>query len=132
MTRSYRFRGWRLAAIALVSAFLISTLALAQSAGNSGSISGTVLDPTGAVVPNATVEIRNPVTALIGRRLRMRGKVRFPNIPFNNYHLTVKATGFVSAVQDVELRSAVPVTAAITLQVSGSLTTVTVEAEAEI
>jgi hypothetical protein len=130
MTRSYRFRGWRLAAIALVSAFLISTLALAQSAGNSGSISGTVLDPTGAVVPNATVEIRNPVTGFDrSTTADAAGKFAFTNIPFNNYHLTVKATGFVSAVQDVEPRSAVPVTAAITLQVSGSLTTVNVEAE---
>ena len=34
----------------------------AQSTGNSGSISGTVLDPTGAVVAKATVEIHNPVS----------------------------------------------------------------------
>ena len=34
----------------------------AQNVGNSGSINGTVLDPTGAVVPKATVEIRNPVS----------------------------------------------------------------------
>jgi protocatechuate 3,4-dioxygenase beta subunit len=35
--------------------------AYAQS-GSSGSINGTVLDPTGAVVANATVEIHNPVS----------------------------------------------------------------------
>jgi len=36
--------------------------AYAQSSSNSGSINGTVLDPTGAVVPDATVEIHNPVS----------------------------------------------------------------------
>ena len=35
----------------------------AQSGGSSTSISGTVVDPSGAVVPNATVEIHNPVSA---------------------------------------------------------------------
>jgi hypothetical protein len=127
MTTSHQ---WRIAAIAIVSAFLITTLATAQSAGNSGSINGTVLDPTGAVVPNATVEIRNPVTGFDrSTTTDASGKFAFTNIPFNNYHLTVKATGFGSAAQDVEPRSAVPVTVAVTLQISGSMTTVNVEAE---
>jgi hypothetical protein len=30
--------------------------------GSSGSVNATVLDPTGAVVPGATVEIHNPVS----------------------------------------------------------------------
>jgi hypothetical protein len=117
-------------AIAVVLAFLITTLALAQSAGNSGSINGSVLDPTGAVVPSATVEIRNPVTGFDrSTTTDASGKFAFTNIPFNNYHLTITATGFASAAQDVEPRSAVPVTVAVTLQISGSMTTVNVEAE---
>src|SRR5262249_48659183 len=44
----------------LASAFCVGTCfaGAAQTAGNSGSLSGTVVDPTGAVVPNATVQIR--------------------------------------------------------------------------
>ena len=34
----------------------------AQSAGNAGTINGTVTDATGAIVPGATVSIRNPVS----------------------------------------------------------------------
>lgn len=34
----------------------------AQSGGSSTSVTGTVVDPTGAVVANATVEFRNPVS----------------------------------------------------------------------
>ena len=49
-------------ALAIV-AFIVSTgIANAQSGGGSGTINGTVLDPSGAVVANATVEIHNPVS----------------------------------------------------------------------
>ena len=41
---------------------LLVATAGAQSVGNSGSINGTVVDSTGAVVPKAKVEIRNPVS----------------------------------------------------------------------
>jgi hypothetical protein len=101
----------------------------AQSAGNSGSISGTVLDPTGAVVPNATVEIHNPVSHFDrSTTTDTSGNFSIPNVPFNPYHMTVKAEGFASTAKDVEVRSAVPVGVSVSLQVSGSTTSVTVEA----
>jgi Carboxypeptidase regulatory-like domain len=104
--------------------------ASAQSVGNSGSINGTVVDPTGAVVSKATVEIRNPVSGLDrSTTTDAAGKFAFTNIPFNPYHLVVTAEGFAAVVQDVEPRSAVPVSVAIKLQVAGSTTAVTVEAE---
>jgi hypothetical protein len=40
----------------------LSLYAYAQSGGSSTSITGTVADPSGAVVANATVEIHNPVS----------------------------------------------------------------------
>src|SRR5712671_3734043 len=122
-------RSWRFVAIAVISLFLASTFAVAQT-GNSGSVNGTVLDPTGAVVPNATVEIRNPVSGYDrSATTDSSGRFAFPNMPFNPYHLTVKAEGFASFTQDVELRSSVPVNLPIGLKVSGSTTAVTVEAE---
>ncbi len=122
-------RSWRFVAIAVISLFLASTFAVAQI-GNSGSVNGTVQDPTGAVVPNATVEIRNPVSGYDrSATTDTSGKFSFPNIPYNPYHLTVKAPDFAPYTQDVELRSSVPVNLAITLKVSGSTTAVTVEAE---
>src|ERR1019366_3744966 len=47
-----------------VLAFFASPLIHAQGVGNSASIAGTVLDPAGAVVPNAAVEIHNPISGL--------------------------------------------------------------------
>src|ERR1700751_5489280 len=104
--------------------------ASAQSVGNSGSINGTVVDPTGAVVAKAMVEIHNPVSGFDrSTTTDASGKFEFTNIPFNPYHLVVTAEGFAATVQDVEPRSAVPVSVSIKLKVSGATTQVTVEAE---
>ena len=119
----------RHAALAVFFVLLVGLLASGQSIGNSGSINGSVVDPTGAVVPKATVEIHNPVSGFDRSTVAdSSGKFAFTNIPFNNYHLAVKAEGFATYSQDVEPRSTVPVTVAIKLQVSGSTTMVTVEA----
>jgi hypothetical protein len=108
--------------------WLAAAMAGAQSAGNSGSIHGTVTDPTGAVVPHATVQIRNPVSGFERSKTTSdSGTFEFSNIPFNPYHLSVTAVGFASYAEDVEARSAVPVNLPITLQVQGSTTQVTVE-----
>ena len=66
----------------------------AQSGGSSTSVTGTVVDPTGAVVPNAVVEIRNPVSGFERTvTTDSAGKFTIPNIPFNPYHLTVDGVG---------------------------------------
>jgi hypothetical protein len=106
--------------------------ASAQSGGSSTSLTGTVTDPTGAVVANATVEIRNPVSGF-GRTATTDsgGKFTIPNIPFNPYHLAVTGPGFSPYAQDVDIRSVVPVNLNISLQVKGSAETVTVEGAGE-
>jgi len=119
----------RFAALAAVAAVLTVILASAQSVGNFGSVNGTVVDPTGAVVPKAAVEIHNPVSGF-DRIVTTdsSGRFEFTNVPFNPYHLTVSAPGFAIYVQEVEPRSSVPVTVSVKLQVGGSVTAVTVEA----
>src|SRR3974390_1077142 len=121
----------RLAVAALVAANLLFAVVLAaQSAGN-GSVSGTVTDPSGAVVANTQVELQNPVSGF-SRAVTSdsTGKFSFPNVPFNDYHFTVKAQGFASHVEDVSVRSVVPVNLNIALTVSASAESVTVEATA--
>jgi hypothetical protein len=110
--------------------FLVLTLhTYAQSGSNSGSVNGTVLDPTGAVVPNATVEVHNPVSHFDRSTTTDKsGNFTLPNIPFNPYHMTVTAAGFAPSAQDVDIRSIVSVSVKISLQISGSSTTVNVEA----
>ena len=70
------------------------------SQSNAGSIAGTVTDPTGAVVPNASVSINNPVsqyerTAATDRPVSVHQRAT-QSLP-----LTVSATGFGSVSQDV-------------------------------
>jgi hypothetical protein len=121
------------AAFVVVFFLALGLPAYAQSGGSSGSISGTVLDPSGAVVPNAGVEIHNPVSGYDrSTTTDSKGNFNFSNVPFNPYHMTVTATGFAQSAQDVEIRSVVPANVKINLQVTGSSTTVTVEAGADL
>ena len=121
-----------LTAVLMLVLYLAAALPVsAQSSGNSGSIDGTVFDPSGAVVANATVEIHNPVSQYDRRATTDdNGNFRFSNLPFNPYHMTASAPGFAAAVQDVEVRSAVPINIKISLQMTGSSTSVTVEGTA--
>src|SRR5229473_42596 len=106
--------------------------AYAQSGGSSTSVTGIVADPTGAVVANANVEIRNPVSGFVRTASTdSAGKFTIPNIPFNPYHLTVTGQGFAAYAQDVDVRSIVPININITLQIKGSSESVTVEATGE-
>src|SRR3984893_10876802 len=103
--------------------------AYAQSGGTSSGISGTVLDPSGAVVPNASVEIHNVVSGFDRTTTTdSKGNFSFPNVPFNPYHMTVTAAGFAQTAQDVEIRSALGVNVKVNLAVAGSSEAVTVEA----
>ncbi len=117
----------RLAILAIgIGLFLCATPGWAQ---NSAPITGTVVDPTGAVVPKASVEIHNPVSGYDRTTVTdTSGNFSFANVPFNSYHLTVTLSGFDSSVQDVDVRSSVPVTLKISLNLAGATSTVTVEA----
>jgi len=98
----------------------LSLSAYAQSGGSSTSVTGTVADPTGAVVANATVEIHNPVSGFERTTITdSSGRFTIPNVPFNPYHLTVTGQGFAAFGQDIDVRSVVPVELDINLRVAG-------------
>jgi len=123
----------KLVSAVVVAMFCLALCVISASAQTSGSssLSGVVSDPTGAVVPGATVEIHNPVSEFIrSTTTDSAGRFSFPSVPFNPYHLSVTVTGFAAYSQDVDVRSAVPLSLKITLQVVGSAETVTVQGEA--
>jgi hypothetical protein len=108
-----------------VAGFLCVPAVFAQT--GSGTVSGTVTDPTGAVVPGATVTIENPVSQYErSAAADAQGHFQFPNVPFNSYHMTVKAAGFASWVHDVNVRAGSPVNVAVTLSVGAAATTIQV------
>jgi hypothetical protein len=107
--------------------------AVVAQTGNSSTISGTVLDSSGAVVANAVVSIHDPVSGYErSTTTDSSGSFSFPDVPFNPYHMTVTAKGFAPYVQDVEVRSSVPVSVKISLALAGTATTVTVEVGADL
>src|ERR1700745_3493159 len=119
------------AAFLITCSMLLGPIANAQS-GNSTSITGTVLDPSGAVVVNAAVEVRNPVSGYSRSAVTdAAGKFTIPNVPFNPYHVTVTGQGFAAYAQDVDVKSSVPINLSINLKVTGSSEVVTVESTAE-
>ena len=125
------YRKSRPATFLLVLFFTVVTNALAQT-GNATSITGVVLDPSGAVIVNAMVDVRNPVSGFSRNAITdVAGKFTIPNVPFNSYHVMVTAKGFDAYAQDVDVRSTVPVDLSIALKVEGSSESVTVEANGE-
>jgi Carboxypeptidase regulatory-like domain/TonB-dependent Receptor Plug Domain len=106
--------------------FLCAAPGWAQS---SGVIEGVVKDPSGGVLPNAMVEISNPVSGYHREAITgTNGDFRFTNLPFNPYHLVVNAKGFTSYVQDVDVRSTVANTLDISLKLGTTAENITVEA----
>jgi len=115
----------------IILSIVLGPIAHAQS-GNSTSITGTVLDPSGAVVVGAGVEVRNPVSGYSRSAVTdAAGKFTIPNVPFNPYHVTVTGEGFAPYAHDVDVKSSVPINLSINLKVTGSSEVVTVESTAE-
>ncbi|HKM84680.1 MAG TPA: TonB-dependent receptor [Terriglobales bacterium] len=64
-------------------------------AGAGGSVSGTVKDASGAVIPNASVDATNFATGVRERvATNGRGFYSFPELPVGRYNIAVKKTGF--------------------------------------
>jgi len=115
-------------AVLILGFALCAPLGRAQS---SGTVEGVVKDPSGAPVPNATVEIHNPVSHFDRNTASdADGKFRFTSVPFNPYHLVVIATGFAPYVQDVDVRSLVTLSVSVNLKLATTTTEVKVEANA--
>ena len=96
---------------------------------NSGTVNGTVTDPSGARIAGAMVRLENPVTGYMQSVVAdAMGSFRLNNVPVNNYKLSATAPGFAAATQDVDVRNSLPITTNITLTVASAATTVTVEA----
>jgi hypothetical protein len=114
-----------LAPLLIVFAVLLAALPLpAQSAG---TIRGSVLDPSGAAIKGAMVQIQNPVSGYSKSTTSdSQGHFEFDNIPYNPYHVSAVAPGFQSADQDADVRSAIALELKFSLKIGTSTESVTV------
>ncbi|MGA2742365.1 MAG: carboxypeptidase-like regulatory domain-containing protein, partial [Bryobacteraceae bacterium] len=95
---------------------------------NSGTVHGSVLDPSGASIAGTVVTIHYIRSATSDSQ----GKFEFANVPYNNYHLTATAAGFQADTQDINVRSAVPIDLTINMTLGQEVQSVTVEAGADL
>src|SRR5437763_859021 len=107
--------------------------AAAQST-TAGAIGGTVKDPQGAVVQNATVTVKNEETnAEKTGTTDSEGRFNVPQLQPGNYTVTINATGFSAFTQQkvvVEVGRITPLD--VDLSVGGAAETVQVTSEAPV
>ncbi|MGD0629184.1 MAG: TonB-dependent receptor [Terracidiphilus sp.] len=119
----------------ILSIFILTIAALNASAqsGNAGAIRGAVTDPTGAVIPGATIHLTNPRSGLdrTGASDAL-GQFEFSNITFDNYQISVAANGFAPMHKAVDIHSVVGTTLKLVLQIATADSTVTVEAQGDL
>ena len=87
----------------LVCGLVVVFLALLSSASAqtvTGTLSGTVSDSAGAVIPNVPVAARNSETGLIRTvNTNSEGSYSMPFLPLGRYEVTVEAAGFQKIVK---------------------------------
>ena len=108
---------------------LAATLPGGQAATTAGTIDGIVIDPSGASVAGASVELKNPVTNFSREtKTDSNGTFHISNVPPNQYHVQITASGFQTYASDVAVRTAVPLRVKAQLALASSSEEVTVEA----
>src|ERR1700722_14880198 len=100
-----------IARILSVMVLALATVHVLAQGGSAGVIRGTVTDPSGAVIPNATVHLSNPRSGL-DRTVASDalGQFEFSNITFDAYQIGVSASGFAPLRQAVDIHSVVGTT----------------------
>jgi len=109
--------------------FLLIASAWAQE---NAELKGTVTDPTGAVIPKATLTITNSATGETKSSFSNDvGLYDFPNLHIGTYNLKAEAKGFnPSQTNGIVMNVASTVQQNVTLTIGAGVQTVTVEADA--
>jgi hypothetical protein len=122
---SARFAGWTGAL------FLLFIFAVPVRAQFGASLAGTVLDPTGASIPQATVTLINPATEVTQiSTTNETGAYHFNELAPGHYTLQVAAPGFKSNnITDLALAAETPRSLNVTLQPGGATESVQVNGD---
>src|SRR5215475_10072367 len=92
----------RVVGVGFILAVLLCLCAAKSFAQNvTASIQGTVVDPAGAVVPNADVKVLNAEQNIVVRSVTTdeHGQYFVPQLPVGRYTVTVEAKGFKKVVR---------------------------------
>ena len=99
----------------------------------SSNLQGQVKDPSGAVVPNAAVQLTNTGTQVSEKATAdTGGNYRFNSVAPGDYEVTVTASGFNTAVVKLTLLTGQTVNLPVTLTLAGTKQTVEVSSRADL
>ena len=126
-------RIWRTRATYACVPVLALLFAVGAGAQTTSSLSGTVSDPSGAVVPLAAIALTNVGTGLVENAVSDKaGRYSFPQVPTGKYKITAKAAGFnEEIVSNIEILVGTATTVNVTfLKVGSTSDTISVVADA--
>jgi len=120
----------RLVLFTLFVLLMVTSFAFGQQ--TTGQINGTLVDSSGAVVPNATVTAKNVENGLTrATKSTSSGAYTITDLPPGTYTLTTEASGFAKTVNErVPLLVGQSLTLNFTLKTGGANETITVTEEA--
>ncbi len=115
---------------ALVALFCCASYLLAQN--DRGTITGTVSDPAGAVVPNASVVATSTDTGATFKTVTTgTGNYTIPSLPAGQYSVSVEAAGFKKFTQNgIEVQVAQVARIDVKLDVGSTTESITITSEA--
>src|SRR5436190_8133234 len=91
-------------AVRLAIVFVLFVPAAGRAQSQTATVTGIARDATEAVVPGATVEIRNHATNQMWQTVTdVRGRFRLLYLPVGDYHLSVQISGFTTANANLTL-----------------------------
>src|SRR5215510_3144042 len=105
--------------VSVVVTYLFGALIVSAQVTTTGSISGAVTDPNGAVVGNASVTVKNEETSIESTATTSEnGTFTVPQLQRGIYRVTVQAsTGFKKAeITNVKVNVGTPTTVNVTLE----------------
>jgi carboxypeptidase family protein len=119
----------RVAIIWILALALLSGAAGRLSAAGNGSLSGTVADPSGGVVPGATVTLMNTALGTMFTAITdSKGLYAFPSLTVGRYDLVVDLSGFKSVKRSLAVDADSRLQADFKLELAGASETITVSA----
>jgi Carboxypeptidase regulatory-like domain len=122
------FATWRLATGLLAAILIVSLVTPVAWAANTGDISGTVIDPNGAIVQGATVTITSKDTKAVRTVTTNEfGEFSAPQLETGNYEISVSKAGFKLYKETAIVRSGENTRIGAQLPVGANSETVVVE-----
>ncbi len=118
---------------AIVALMICSVGVFAQSQATTGTIQGTIVDPNGAVVSGATVNVKNVETGFERTvTTNADGFFTAPLLPLGRYRVTTDASGFSKSVlENVDVNIGQTLSVRIDMKIGSATVTVDVSAEAD-